>query len=145
MKDNIQRAARHLRSVIRFDHRVPMWVRLSSLVLALALAGSVGLGMPLHSSDRGCNMPMEMEGCDMGMPTAPGMTPTALCCLLNCQEQGPTSSSFSVQTPSFSAASAHQIAPPPVDVPKPLPQARWMQSSSFTPPDTYLKNLALLI
>lgn len=140
--NKIRKAAKVLSPVCRGKH-LPVWVRLTSLISTLALAGSIALGMPLHSSDRGCNVPMEMENCDMGMPPAPGMTATALCCLLNCQEQGPTGTVFSVQSPSASATPHVALSQP--FAPKPLPQTAWLQSSSFTPPETYLKNLALLI
>ena len=126
---------------------VARWVRITSLALTLALAGSVAFGMPLHARDTSCTMTIALRDCEpMGMePNAPGATAAPLCCLLNCQGQGPTSSSFSVQIPSFNVATAHQLVLPSLNVPKPLPQSQWLQSSSFTPPDTYLKNLALLI
>ena len=146
--DKISGAAKRRSSSCRDKWRLPMWVRITSLALALALAGSVALGIPLHSSERGCNMPMEMKGCEhMGVePTAPGVTPIALCCLLDCQEPGPTGTALNLRIPSFNAAFLHQVAlAPPLTLPKPFPQSKWLQSSSFTPPETYIKNLALLI
>jgi len=143
--DNINSVAKYLSSVFRDNRRLPMWIRLTSLTLALALAGSVALGVPLHPSERGCNMPMEMKGCEhMGM--APGVTPTALCCLLNCQEPGPTGTAFNLRVPLFSVAFLHQAAlTPPATLPRPVFQANWWEGFSFTPPKPYLKNLALLI
>ncbi len=130
-------------------NKLRMWLRITSLALALALAGSVALGTPLHSSERSCTMSMEMEGCEhMGMdPSAPAVTSTPpLCCLLNCPEPGPTGSAFSFQIPTFNDAFLQQVAlAPPLTLPKPLPQSKWLQSSCFTPPETYIKNLALLI
>lgn len=121
------------------------WLRITSLILVLALAGSVALGAPLHSSERGCNMPLETPACEQMIPSAPGVANIQLCCLLDCQEPGSTTS-VSVQIPSFNAAPIHQIAPRPAfALAKPLSQPDWRQSSSFTPPVTYLKNLALLI
>jgi len=143
--DNIKRVFKHLS---RNKTRLPMWIRFTSLTLALALSCSVALGMPLHSSDLGCNMPMEMTVCEhMGMePSAPGVTPTSLCCLLACQEQGSTGTAFNLRIPVFAVAFLHRAAQtPPITLPQPLPQAKRLESSSFTPPDTYLKNLALLI
>ncbi len=125
-----------------------MRVRITSLTLALALAGSVALGTPLHSSERGCNMPMEMEGCHhMGMePSSPSVTSVALCCLIDCQEPGPTGTAFTLKIPAFNGAFLQQIVlVPPLTLPKPLQQSKSLLTSSFTPPETYLKNLALLI
>lgn len=125
--------------------RLPVWARITSLALAVVLAASAGLGLPLHPSERGCNMPMETKGCEqMGM--APGVTPTALCCLLNCQEPGPTGTAFNLRVPLFSVAFLHQAAlTPPATLPRPVFQANWWEGFSFTPPKPYLKNLALLI
>ena len=122
-----------------------MWVRITSLTLALALAGSVALGVPLHSSDHGCNMPAEMSGCEHMLPTAPGVAGVELCCLLDCKEPGSTGS-VTIQVRSSSLAPVHQVAPRPVFVMvKPVVQRSWQHNSSFKPPETYLKNLALLI
>jgi hypothetical protein len=122
-----------------------MWIRVSSLILTFALASSVALGMPLHSSERGCNVPTEIPPCEHMTHTAPGVQTLQLCCLLDCQEQGSTGSP-QIQIPSWNLAAVHGVAPRPAFViPKPLPQSTWTQSSSFKPPETYLKNLALLI
>ena len=78
-------------------------------------------------------------------PSAPGVTGIQLCCMLDCQEPGSTGS-VTIQIPSSSLAPVHQVAPGPVFVMvKPVVQRSWQQSSSFKPPETYLKNLALLI
>jgi hypothetical protein len=125
-----------------------MWLQMTSLVLGLALAGSVALGAPLHSSERGCNMPMEMNGADhMGFePSAPGVTPTLLCCVLDCQEPAPTGTSFDARVPSFNPAFLYQVTPPArFPLPGSLAQLMWLQSPPFTPPETYIKNLTLLI
>lgn len=122
-----------------------MWIRVSSLILTFALASSVALGVPLHSSERGCNVPMEVPACEHMIPTAPGVQTVQLCCLLDCQEPGSTGSP-QVQIPSWNLAAVHQVVPRPrFVIAKSLPQPGWMQSSAFKPPDTYLKNLALLI
>lgn len=95
------------------------------------------------------DLDMDMESCEhMGMdPSAPAVTSALpLCCLLDCQEPGPTGSGFTVQIPTFNGAFLDQVAlVPPSTLPKLLPQTNWVQTSSFTPPETYLKNLALLI
>ena len=125
--------------------RLPIWVRFTSLTLTLALTATVALGVPLHSSERGCNLPVEMPGCEHMVPSAPGVADMQLCCLLDCQEPGSTAS-VSVQIPSLNLAPIHQVAPRPAFVvTKPAATQSWQQSSSFKPPDTYLKNLALLI
>ena len=125
-----------------------MWKRFASLILALSLGASIAVGLPLHSSERGCNMPMQMNSCgDMEMePTAPGVTSAALCCLVDCPEPGPTGSAFTFQGPSLNNSFLHQVAwVPPLNLSKERGQSKWLHSSSFTPPYTYLKNLALLI
>ena len=146
--DYIKRAAKHWNRTRRQARCLPMWVRFTSLVLAVSMTASVALGIPLHSSERGCNMPMQMTECEyMGMePSAPSVTSTALCCLISCQEPGPTGSGFTVQRPSLNGAFLDQVAlAPPATLYKALRQSIWLQSASFSPPDTYLKNLALLI
>ena len=124
--------------------RLPIWVRVTSLTLTLALSATVALGVPLHTSERGCNSPMEMAGCEHMVPSGPSMAGIQLCCLLDCQEPGSTAS-VSIQLPSLNLAPVHQVAPRPAFVLATPPHQSWRQSSSFKPPDTYLKNLALLI
>ncbi len=145
--DKISGAAARRSSTCRDKWPLPMKVRITSLALALALGATVALGTPLHSSAR-CNMTMEMTGCEhMGMdPSAPAVTSIALCCLLNCQEPGPLGSAFTVQSPTFNGAFLSQVAlAPTLTLPKPFRHSNWLHSSSFTSPETYLKNLALLI
>jgi hypothetical protein len=74
--DYIKGAAKHLNATRGHARRLPVWVRIISLVLAVTMTGSVALGIPLHSSERGCNMPMQMPDCEhMGMePSAAGVT-----------------------------------------------------------------------
>ena len=128
--------------------RIATWVRITSLTLTLMLAASLSLGMPLHLSDNGCD-PAEMQANDcerMGIePSAGGVGDTALCCLLDCREAGPTGSAFNLRTPTFNMIAVYRtVAPPPVTLRK-MPQEQWLQSSCFTPPTSYLKNLSLLI
>ena len=125
--------------------RLPIWFRVTSFTLTLALGATVALGVPLHSSERGCNLPVEMPGCEHMVPSAPGVAEIQLCCLLDCQEPGSTGS-VRAQIPSLNSVPVHQVAlRPAVVLAKPVAQQSWRQSSSFKPPDTYLKNLALLI
>lgn len=145
--DKISEAAKRRRSSCRDKWPLPMRVRITSLALALAFVVTVAFGSPLHSSDRGC-MPIEMKGCEhMGMdPNAHSFTSVPLCCLINCQEPGPLGSAFTVQSPTQNGAFLSQVAlAPTLTLPKPFPHSSWLHSASFTPPETYLKNLALLI
>ena len=126
-----------------------MWTRFTSLIIVLALAASTALGAPLHSSERGCNVSKaEMSDCElMGMkPSSPAASGIALCCLTDCKEPGPTETAFNLRLPAFNFAFVHPAAlvAPGTRI-QPLPQEKWLQSRFFSPPHTYLKNLALLI
>ena len=127
---------------------VARWVRITSLTLTLMLAVSVSLGFPLHLGDDGCN-PAEMQanGCEhMGIaPSAPGVADTAICCLLDCRETGPTGIGSNQPLPRFNVVSLDRpVLRPPVTL-RQLPQEQRLQSSCFTSPNSYLKNLSLLI
>lgn len=124
------------------------WVRLTSLTLTLMLTASVSLGLPLHLGDDGCN-PAEMQAnsCEsMGIESsAPGVAAAAICCLLDCREAGPTGSAFNLRPPTFSVIAVDRpMLAPPLAV-RQLPQEQRLHSSCFTPPNSYLKNLSLLI
>ena len=127
---------------------IGVWVRITSFTLTLMLASSVSLGLPLHLGDNGCKpAEMQADGCEpMGMePSAPGVAGTALCCLLDCREPASTGSAFNFRIPRFNVASVYRtVVPSPVTL-RQLPPEQWLQSSSFTPPNSYLKNLSLLI
>ena len=88
---------------------------------------------------------LEMKDCGQmaNEPTSPGITQIGLCCLINCQEPGPTSTAVNVRVPSVSGAFPAQILP--MALPGPSPPTKWIRAFSFTSPKTYLKNLALLI
>jgi hypothetical protein len=121
------------------------WMRLTSVALILALTTGVAVGASLHPSENNCNMPMDMPGCEHTLPTPPDVASMRLCCLLDCQQPGSTGS-VSAQVPSLNLVPVLKISPRPTFIlAKPLPQPKWQQGSSFKPPDTYLKNLALLI
>lgn len=144
-RDKMKSGAKQLSSSGPNARQLARWIRVSSLILTFALASSVAVGVPLHSSERGCNVPTEIPPCEHMTHTAPGVDTVQLCCLLDCPEPGSTGSA-QVQIPSLNLAAVHQVAPrPALVIPKPLPRPDWTQGSSFKPPDTYLKNLALLI
>ena len=128
-------------------YRLPLCSRMTSALLCLFLAASVVVGTPLHPSDRGCNIPTEMSGCghEGTKPTAPGMTSVPLCCVLDCQEPAPTGTVFTPRTPSLNIAFLQNTASVQPRQPTILPAPKWLQSSFFKPPETYLRNLALLI
>lgn len=122
------------------------WVQITSFAMLLTLSTGVSLGLPVQ--DNGCiAAEMQKIGCEhMGMePNAADATGTALCCLLECRELGPTSAAFDLRLPVQKVISVDYAALiPPVTLRR-LPQEQRLQSSSFTPPTSYLKNLALLI
>lgn len=126
-----------------------MWTRFTSLIIVLALAASTALGALLHSSERGCNVSKaEMSDCElMGMKrSSPAVTGVAFCCLTDCQEPGPTGTAFNLRVPAFNIAFVHPATLTALGgLVRPLPQEKWLQSTSFSLPHTYLKNLALLI
>ena len=127
---------------------IARWVRITSLTLTLMLAASVSLGLPLHIGDTGCN-PAEMQanGCErMGIePSAPGVAGTAICCLLDCRETGPTGTGSNQPLPRLNAVSLDRPGLLPPVTFRQLPQEQRLQSSCFTHPNSYLKNLSLLI
>ena len=123
-----------------------MLSRITSLALALAIGASVVVGTPLHSSEHNCTTPPNFEGCsEMEMEPSAAVLTTALCCFFECQEPGPTESAFNLRTPTFRTTSFYNAALMASTTMRPFSKEKWLQSSSFTPPDTYLKNLALLI
>lgn len=122
-----------------------MLSKITSLALALAIGASVVVGSPLHSSEHSCTPPPNLEGCNkMGMGPSAAVLTTPLCCFFECQEPGPTGGAFNFPTPTFSTESFLKAALPSTTT-RPFPKEKWLQSSSFNRPDTYLQNLALLI
>lgn len=125
-----------------------MFVKVTALVLVSTLAFTVAVGVPLHTSEHACAVPMEVENCEhAGMQINDAIVPSVgLCCLLDCQEPGPTASALNLRIPSFTNAFIPQLSSPlSFPLAKPSRPLTWLQSSSFTPPERYLKNLALLI
>lgn len=129
------------------ERDLPLWVRATSLALCLFLAGSVVVGMPLHGSDGGCNMADEMSCCHEGMESSKSEIPAVdLCCVLDCQEPAPTGSTFTPRNPSLSGAFLEQVrSVQPLQWTTTQRFLSWYDYSAFKPPDTYLRNLALLI
>lgn len=127
---------------------IAAWVRITSFTLTLMLMASVSLGLPLHQSDNDCNpAKMQASGCErMGKePSAPGVAGTAICCLLDCRETGPTGTGSNQPLPRLNVVSVDRpVLRPPVTL-RQLPQEQRLQSSCFTRPNSYLKNLSLLI
>src|ERR1044071_4247010 len=117
--------------------------RIASLFLVLAVAGNLMAGTPVHSDGTETGM---MECCKKALEhdASPRVSAARLCCALNCNEPGSTSSNTSQ---SFS-----QSAPEPTSViALTLPAAsirhlrtpyRQVTLSSSSP--TYILNLALL-
>ena len=126
-----------------------MSVRIPALFMTLALTASVVVGVPLHPSDRGCTMPsVAMVDCGQMAEghSSLAITSFGLCCLMDCQEPGPTSTEVTVRIPSSNGTFLDRILLHlPLPLPRTAPPPKWVQTSSFTPPETYLKNLALLI
>jgi hypothetical protein len=125
---------------------LPKWVRITSMLVSLMVAGSVVVGTPLHPSDRGCNMPAKTSDCGHEgiTPSAPGIVSVPLCCVLDCQEPAPTGTAFIVQPPLPGTAFPQPFVLPLLSQIGLLQRSR-SQSPSFKPPDTYLRKLALLI
>ena len=125
-----------------------MSVRIPALLMTLALTASVVVGVPLHPSETGCTMPsVAMVDCGQMAEghSSLEITSFGLCCLIDCQEPGPTSAEVTLRIPSSKGTFLDRIL---LQLPLPLPTApppKWVQTSSFTPPETYLRNLALLI
>lgn len=125
-----------------------MFVRMTALVLVSVLAFTVVAGVPLHSSEHSCAIQTQVLGCEHeGMQVNEAIVPSVgLCCLLDCQEPGPTASVFNLRVPSSTGAFIPLLSSPmSFPLAKPSRHLTWLQSSSFTPPEHYLKNLALLI
>ena len=122
------RTMKPISATTKRDVVVAKWVRITSLTLTLMLAASVSMGLPLHLSDNDCN-PAEMQGngCEhMGIePGAPGVADTAICCLLDCREAGPTGSAFNLRTPTFNVGPVYRTVLPQPVTPRRLPQEQW--------------------
>ena len=116
----------------------------TSLALVASLSGSVTAGVQMHA---GTSMDM-MDCCKAALAhdDLPATSGARLCCVVNCQEPSPTSSSTARP---FTSAVVIQMAP---KVPLPFAQElnssrrnyQSLQYTAFSPPP-YLSNLALLI
>lgn len=120
--------------------------RITSFVLTVMLAAAVSFGFPLYPRDSDCN-PAELQtaGCEhMGIVPNAGVSGAVVCCLLDCQDPGPTAVAYKMPLPVFKVV-ALNVPVTSYESTKRSPQERWLQRSPFAPPDTYLRNLALLI
>jgi hypothetical protein len=119
--------------------------KLINAILILAVAVSVVAGMPLHSSSEEAGM---MDCCKKALEQngSPGVAAARLCCAMNCNEPGPTSSNSSAG--SFQTGSQPSalivLALPPVTVHKSL-RAHCAPASLARVKPSYILNLALLI
>lgn len=115
----------------------------TSLVVVIALSGSVTAGVQMHTTDM--NM---MDCCKAALAhsDSAATSQARLCCAVSCSEPAPTSSRMAQ---SFSVVAAQQ---PAVKLPLPALQElnsrlstdRTLQYSAYSPP-AYISNLALLI
>jgi hypothetical protein len=131
--------------------------RLASLFLLLMLAGSTVAGVPMHSGNDECSMHdmHGMHGMDGMMDcckaalmanNSPEIALAKLCCAVDCQTNGSTSSKVgplkapaSVQVPDYAVTPRPHIA---------AGRSVWRNQRVHGPPDappTYLLNLAFLI
>ena len=128
-----------------------MLKRLSSLVLILVLGGSALAGVPMHQNEPGCNgmAGMEMmDCCKMAQMqgNAPATIAARLCCMIDCQEPGPTGAQFNLRAPDFSVS---PLPPAVMQSPGvlPIPLERPFSTPIYLPnlQASYIRNLSLLI
>src|SRR6185436_3083769 len=119
--------------------------RIASLVLALMLGGSVLAGVPTHSGGAESGM---MPCCKKALEqnNSPHVSAARLCCAMNCNEPGSTSSNSSQNFSQTGSEPAPLIAPalPPASIQRPA-RARYLTGTSARSKPTYILNLALLI
>jgi hypothetical protein len=129
-----------------------MRLRLTSLVLLLALVGSAFAGIPLHSGENECRPAPSMDGMDCCQAALMGgQTPDAdaarLCCAINCSHEGSTPpSGLRVSPQSKPAVSDYQPGTPAL--PASILVTRHISHSHGPPTDShpaYIRHLALLI
>jgi hypothetical protein len=119
--------------------------RIASLTLVLVLGGSVLAGVPMHSGSSESGM---MDCCKKALEqdASPHVAAARLCCAMNCNEPGSTSSNTSQ---SFSQTGSEPspiivAALPTTSLSKQL-RARYELLSASPSQPTYILNLALLI
>jgi len=119
--------------------------KLTNLLLILALAGSVAAGMPMHSGSAESGM---MDCCKKALEQndSPHVAAARLCCAMNCNEPGSTSSNTSQ---SFSQTGSEPsplvgVVLPPATIRRQLLTHYTLTSSTHSQP-AYILNLALLI
>ena len=122
-------------------------LQITSFVLTAIIAAGVSFGFPLYSDNSECH-PSEIQrvGCNhMGIAPNAGVSGTDLCCLLDCHELGPTALAYQMPLP-ISKVVALANAPLAFSVTPPRSRRElWSHDPAFSPPKTYLRNLALLI
>jgi hypothetical protein len=129
--------------------------RLSSLILALVIGGSVLAGTARLRGEHVCQMAgMEMMPGMETMPCCKHETRSAVneppsreeCCFTIPQEPGSSGTSFNVRPPNFSITLMHQaLVQAPLVAPKPTERAS--ATKVFLPnlQSSYIRNLSLLI
>lgn len=137
-----------------------MLKRFSSLALVLVIGSSVFAGTARLSAEHVCKMPgmegmagmetmqsMETMPCCKGEQIEADQEVTApSCCVTESQESGPTESTSTPRSPSFSIALSHPaIVQPVISLPK--PGARPDVTPFFLPnlQASYVRNLSFLI
>lgn len=128
-----------------------MRIRLISLVLLVAFAGSALAGIPMHSTEHSCPMGMmdNMDCCKAALHRAntPQIAKARLCCALKCSEEGTTpTKGVRIQPKTEPLVLAH-IPNIPAALPS-IPMLRIGAYSHGPPGDShpaYIRHLALLI
>lgn len=117
----------------------------TSLILVASLSGSLTAGVQMHAA-----MDMQMMDCckaALEHNESPATSGARLCCVVNCQEPAPTSSSTvksSSSATAMHATAAKGLRAFPQELHASLRNYQSLQYSAFSPPP-YLSNLALLI
>ena len=107
-------------------------------------------GMPMHQGEHGCGMAgmAGMDCCQMAwmQDDAPATIAARLCCVIDCQEPGPTGGQVTLRSPDFI------VTPLPPALLQPLaaslkPLERPFSTRIFSPnlQASYIQNLSLLI
>jgi hypothetical protein len=119
--------------------------RLASLVLVLTLGGSVLAGTPMHSGSSQSGM---MDCCKKALEKndSPSVAAARLCCAMNCNEPGSTTSNpgQNLSQISLEPTALGLVTLPPVTNYKHL-RARYALETFTSSKPTYILNLALLI
>lgn len=137
---------KHLIASIQLIAVMAKW--LTSLVLIAALGGSALSGMPLHASERACNMAGMMDCCAVAraQDDVPEVSAARLCCTINCPQPGTTpTNSFQRSAPLLVIALHPATIQPPLAVPGSRLYSNSSQNYLHNSQPTYIRHLALLI